>query len=148
MTTPKLVHQHLIVSATILRLPQDILGLKEWYVQLVKKIKMKLVSPEDLLNGSENPLVYDCKVFGNKGFTISGVIETSHIVIHTWDFGDHHTLQLDVYSCAEIKPEVIFEHLSVFEPTEIFFKFLDRENGLREVAVRQYTLEVNQELVS
>jgi S-adenosylmethionine/arginine decarboxylase-like enzyme len=130
---PQLMHKHLLISAAVSDLPSDISILQAWFIDLVAKIRMKLVPTEELHGNAQNPLVYDCKVIGNAGFTVAGVIETSHIVIHTWTETNPAIIQLDVYSCPHFTPEEVFEHFDVFKPVKLSYKFLDRENGLEEV---------------
>jgi S-adenosylmethionine/arginine decarboxylase-like enzyme len=132
---PQLMHKHLLISAAVSDLPTDISVLKDWFVNLVEKIRMKLVQSDQLMDNAQNPIVYNCTEIGNAGFTVAGVIETSHIVIHTWTECDPAIIQLDVYSCSHFTPEEVFEHFEVFKPIKLSFKFLDRENGLEEVNI-------------
>ena len=61
------------------------------------------------------------------------VIETSHIAVHVWTEDKPSLIQLDVYSCGEIDLEKVMEHINIWEPTKIEYKFLDREKGLTEI---------------
>ncbi len=98
-----------------------------WFCELVEKIGMKLV---DLPN---NPNCFYMDTPGNRGLTCVGIIETSHIALHCWDEADPGMLQLDVYSCKGFDPELVLEHLQVFEPTRVLWKHLDREHDLQEL---------------
>lgn len=128
-------HKHLLVSAEVIALPKDLLTLKKWYTDLILHIRMKLVPSSSLLENSANPIIYDCHVSGNEGVTISGIIETSHVVIHTWSMDGYDKIELDVYSCADFTPDEVFEHFAVFVPRSIHYKFIDRNAGLKEVEV-------------
>ncbi len=79
------------------------------------------------------PTAIYCDAPGNRGMTAFAIIETSHIAFHSWDEGTPNVIQLDVYSCSEFEPEVVFAALRPFEPIEIDFKFLDRTAGMQEV---------------
>ncbi len=47
-----------------------------------------------------------CDTIGNEGVTGDIVIETSHITIHTWDYG---RISLDLYSCKSFILEAVRE---------------------------------------
>ena len=47
--------------------------------------------------------------------------------MHIWDEPSPALVQLDVYTCSEMKPEQVLPFLEVMEPTKIEWKFLDRE---------------------
>lgn len=70
-------------------------------------------------------------VAGNRGLTVAAIIETSHIVMHSWDEGSPAIIELDVYSCGPLVPEMVFEKFAIFDPVKIEYKFLDREGGLK-----------------
>jgi S-adenosylmethionine/arginine decarboxylase-like enzyme len=65
--------------------------------------------------------------------TVSAIIETSHIVMHTWDEQDPALVQLDVYTCSTLDLNTVWEWFAQYEPTQVEYKFLDRENGLELV---------------
>ncbi len=66
-------------------------------------------------------------VIGNRGLTAAVVIETSHIVLHAWDEESPAMLQLDVYTCSHLDPDIIWAAIAEFEPTHVDYKFLNRE---------------------
>ena len=70
---------------------------------------------------------------GNRGLTVASIIETSHIVLHSWDETDPAIVQLDVYTCSELDEDTIFKQLETFQPTKITYKYYDRENNLKLV---------------
>jgi S-adenosylmethionine/arginine decarboxylase-like enzyme len=82
-------HKHLIIRAECLYEPKSKESLKEWFIQLIKKIDMKLLS---------GPHVEYVDKEGNKGYTGVCIIETSHIALHTWNEVSPNLIQLDVYS--------------------------------------------------
>ncbi len=79
------------------------------------------------------PVSVYCDKYGNRGITAFAIIETSHIVLHTWDETDPATLQLDVYTCSELEIDTVFKSLEIFQPMTIDYKFLDREKGFVEI---------------
>ena len=74
-------------------------------------------------------------VKGNRGLTCFAIIETSHVVMHTWDECDPAMIQLDVYSCGGLDTGVVFGFLKQFDPIKIDYKYLDRETGLHEAPI-------------
>jgi len=70
---------------------------------------------------------------GNRGLTCFAIIETSHIVMHTWDECQPAMIQLDVYTCGALDTDVVFDALREFGVTKMDYKFLDRETDLKEI---------------
>ena len=122
-----LVHKHLIVRAEVILPPKDETRAKEFLRELIQAIHMKI------LFGPEARYV---TVEGNRGLTCFAIIETSHVVMHTWDECDPAIVQLDVYSCGGLDTGVVFDFLKQFDPTKIDYKYLDRETGLHEAPIR------------
>lgn len=119
------VHKHLIVRAEVNR-PITIPEVAEnWMEGLIKTIGMKLF---------RGPISGYVTKEGNKGITCVAIIETSHLALHIWDELSPALVQLDVYSCAEFTPELVFESLDLMEPVKIEYKFLDREENLTEIS--------------
>ncbi len=60
-----------------------------------------------------------CTTEGNEGVTGDIVIETSHITIHTWDYG---RISLDLYSCKSYSvdkvKEVLIKYFQMFAITK------------------------------
>ena len=121
-----LVHKHLIVRAEVKNPPHNEEKAKEFLKELINGIHMKI------LFGPEARYV---DRVGNKGLTCFAIIETSHIVMHTWDENAPAIMQLDVYTCSVLNTDVVFNFLKQFDPVKIDYKYLDRENGLREITL-------------
>jgi S-adenosylmethionine/arginine decarboxylase-like enzyme len=119
-----LPHKHLLVRATIANHISDIDKISNWISTLVATIQMKIL---------HGPVSVYCDKTGNRGITAFAIIETSHIVLHTWDETDPATLQLDVYTCSNLEIDIVFKALSIFQPITIDYKFLDREHGFVEI---------------
>ena len=120
-------HKHLIIRATIKKPPShnDVYTLTDWIRKVIRSIDMKILG---------GPYTTYCDIKGNKGMTSVTIIETSHIALHTWDEINPALLQLDVYSCADFDPEIIFKLVNEeFGAIKIEKKFINRENGLEEV---------------
>jgi S-adenosylmethionine/arginine decarboxylase-like enzyme len=123
-----LVHKHLIVRAEVRLPPKDETRAKEFLRELIGGINMKI------LFGPEARYV---DIVGNRGLTCFAIIETSHVVMHTWDECDPAMIQLDVYTCGELNTDVVFDFLKQFDPIKIDYKYLDRETDLREIPVNE-----------
>jgi S-adenosylmethionine/arginine decarboxylase-like enzyme len=117
-------HKHLLVRAEIAKHISDTDTISTWIVNLVETIQMKIL---------HGPVSVYCDKIGNRGITAFAIIETSHIVLHTWDETDPATLQLDVYTCSDLEIDSVFKALTVFQPITIDYKFLDREQGFLEI---------------
>ena len=119
-----LVHKHLIVRAEVTNPPKDETLAKEFLRELIQNINMKI------LFGPEAKYV---DIPGNRGLTCFAIIETSHVVMHTWDECEPAMIQLDVYTCGALDTDVVFDSLRRFGVTKMDYKFLDRETDLKEI---------------
>lgn len=119
-----LEHKHLIIVSKIKNSKINLEVLNSWISELIEKIGMKIL---------HGPVTIYCDKEGNRGITGFAIIETSHIALHIWDEEDPGSLQLDVYSCSDFDPEIVFKHLKLFDPESIEWKFLDRKNGMTEI---------------
>jgi len=126
MENTLLVHKHLIVRAEAVNPPMEIPHLTDWLHNFIDFINMKVLM---------GPYVVYHDVPGNRGITGAAIIETSHIVMHVWDEISPALMQFDVYSCGEFDAETICKKIQKdFNVTKIDYKFLDRENGLKDVS--------------
>ena len=119
-----LVHKHLIVRAEVTNPPKDETLAKEFLRELIQNINMKI------LFGPEAKYV---DIPGNRGLTCFAIIETSHVVMHTWDECEPAMIQLDVYTCGALDTDVVFDSLRSFGVIKMDYKFLDRETDLKEI---------------
>ena len=111
-------HKHLIVRAEVSRPPMNEEDAKKSIVELIDMIDMKLLM---------GPFAKYVEVEGNRGLTVASIIETSHVVLHSWDEESPAVVQLDVYTCSGLEPSVVFDWLQRYEPIKIQHKFIDRE---------------------
>lgn len=122
MENSLLVHKHLIVRAEAIKPPMDETFLKNWMMEFIESINMKVLM---------GPYVIYHNVPGNRGITGAAIIETSHIVMHVWDEPHPALMQFDVYSCGEFDPKKICNKISEdFDIRKIEYKYLNRETGL------------------
>ena len=117
-------HKHLIVRAETRKTPDDPSWCHAWLTDLVKKLDMKIC---------QGPITAYVDVPGNAGLTGLVIIETSHIALHCWDETDPGLVQLDVYSCSDFDPQLIFNLMKEFDPVKVEYKFIDRETSLVEL---------------
>lgn len=118
------IHKHIILRIEANKPPKE--GeLREWMKDLVDKIGMTLLA---------GPISADItEIEGNMGPTCVCVIETSHMACHVWTEPDPALIQLDVYTCGPFDPNTVLEHIKVWEPVKVEYKYLDREHDLREI---------------
>jgi S-adenosylmethionine/arginine decarboxylase-like enzyme len=117
-------HLHLLARATVNNPPSDQTLARLQLQDLIDAIDMRTLS------GPHSEYVYTP---GNQGMTVSAIIETSHIVMHTWDEQSPALIQLDVYSCKQFDIATVFEWFEQYKPVTVEYKFLDRELGLTEI---------------
>lgn len=122
----QLVHKHVIIRAEVTNPPTDETLTSNDVKALIEAIGMKILM---------GPYAKYCNMKGNRGLTVATIIETSHVIIHTWDETDPAMIQLDVYTCGVFDPNIVFDWLQKYNPTKIDFKYLDRENGLTEIKI-------------
>lgn len=121
-----LKHQHIIIRAEITNPPKetDVDFMNNWFKELIHDINMKiLMGPYTVYSHMEK----------NRGFTGVCVIETSHICIHVWDEESPAVCQIDVYTCADLDIQKVFNKIKPFNPVKVEYHFLDRDDDLEIV---------------
>lgn len=116
-----LQHKHLIVRAEVRNPPKCTTKMDLWMTNMVSAIGMQIL---------DGPRSIYSDMVGNRGLTSSVILNTSNACVHTWDEVDPGLFMLDVYTCGELDPEIIFGLLEDFEPVKIEYMYLDREHGL------------------
>lgn len=124
--TKAIVHKHIILRIEANNPPGQ-QALEKWMSDLVEKIGMKKLAGPICAEVTDVP--------GNVGPTCVVVIETSHIACHVWSEPDPALIQLDVYTCGPFDPHDVLEHIKVWEPVKVEYKYLDREHGLAEIKI-------------
>jgi len=118
----ELDHRHLLVSASIRNPPRDPEEFNQWLRELVEKVDMKILM---------GPYSTYCCTDGNEGLTGLVCIETSHSSAHFWENDGQPFLRMDLYSCKTFDTQTVLSHLSVFEPIQIDFVVVDRNDSTR-----------------
>jgi|SRR5210317_2236064 len=121
-----LVHKHVIIRAEVLSPPTDEKLVSDSVRVLIERIGMKILM---------GPYAKYCDMLGNRGLTVATIIETSHIVMHTWDECDPAIVQLDVYTCGPFDPKIVFDWLQQYNPIKVDHKYIDREYNIKELSV-------------
>ena len=122
-----LIHRHLIVRATVNNPPLDCATVHVWLCELCELIGMNLLA---------GPITARVEDVGNQGVTGVCIISTSHIAVHVWDEPSPAVIQLDVYTCAELDPHLVIDHLQVFAPTHIDTHYLDRDHAVTVIPMQ------------
>lgn len=117
-----LVHQHILVRATVTNAPKSEEAICEWLTKLVKNIDMNICIP---------PRAYYVYTEGNRGLTAQVGIETSHIAIHIWDDVEPGLVQMDLYSCKCFNNKAVIEALHEWDIVNCEYLVIDRENGFK-----------------
>ena len=138
-----LVHKHLIVRAEVLDPPSDEKLVSEQVRSLIESIGMKILM---------GPYAKYVNMEGNRGLTVATIIETSHVVMHTWDETDPAVIQLDVYTCGELNTQIVFDWLEQYQPINKQYKYLDREFDIKEIETEDLSKKIygrysNKELI-
>jgi S-adenosylmethionine/arginine decarboxylase-like enzyme len=116
-----LEHKHIIIRAEVTNAPTDETTAINSIKDLVQRINMKILM---------GPYAKYCDMVGNRGLTVATIIETSHIVMHSWDECSPHMIQLDVYTCGAFDPRTVLAWLQQYNPVKVEYKYLDREHNL------------------
>jgi S-adenosylmethionine/arginine decarboxylase-like enzyme len=123
-----LVHKHVIIRAEVLSPPTNEKLVSDSVKDLIARIGMKLLM---------GPYAKYVDIPGNRGLTVAAIIETSHIVMHTWDECDPAVIQLDVYTCGPFDPTIVFTWLDQYDVIKIDYKYIDREFDLHEIPLKK-----------
>ena len=119
-----LEHKHIIIRAEVKNPPKDEIIAVESLKDLIKQIDMKLLM---------GPYAKYVEMEGNRGLTVAAIIETSHVVLHSWDEVEPAIIQLDVYTCGAFNPNTVFDWLQRFGVVKADWKYIDREFDIKEL---------------
>ena len=120
-------HIHMIMKAKSDILDQPIELYEDWIKSLVSDLNMKLLNTTQ----GFNPVSAVCDTRDNEGITIAALIETSHIVLHTWHLKGE--LQLDVYTCGVFDKKTIENALDELGAFNRKMRIFDRKYDLIEM---------------
>ena len=133
-----LVHKHVIIRAEVLNPPTDENKASQSVKDLIERIGMKLLM---------GPYAKYVTMPGNRGLTVAAIIETSHIVMHTWDECSPPIVQLDVYTCGHFDPKTVLDWLERYGVVKIDTRYIDREHSLKEIPLESHSY-TTQEIIS
>ena len=119
-----LEHKHIIIRAEVKNPPKDEMMAVESLKDLIEQIDMKLLM---------GPYAKYVEMEGNRGLTVAAIIETSHVVLHSWDEVEPAIIQLDVYTCGAFNPNIVFDWLQRFGVVKADWKYIDREFDIKEL---------------
>lgn len=119
-----LCHRHLIVTAFLNNAPTNVETGEDWLTKLVEVVDMQILM--------DAKAIY-CEDLGNEGLTGVVGLTTSHASFHAWHAVERPFMQMDLYSCRDFTVADVLEHMKVFEPTEVSFVVLDRNDGINKV---------------
>ena len=122
-----LIHRHLIIRALVTKPPVNRESAHTWLCELVELIGMRLLA---------GPITAYVEDEGNRGVTGVCIISTSHIALHVWDEPVPAVMQLDVYTCATLDPQLVIRHLDQFLPVSIDTHYLDRDTELSVIPMQ------------
>lgn len=94
---------------------------------LIQRIDMKIAPVE------ANPHGYYCECPGNEGVTASGILETSHTVLHSWDQQYPAKFQFDLYSCKDYDIPYVISICNIFGIIKGFYRVTDRNDILEDL---------------
>ena len=113
-------HKHLLIQSTFTKSPfTSEQFTNNWIKKLVKLIDMELLYA---------PKSVRCNNADNEGVSSFCLITTSHICLHSWDMKSPNLVQLDIYSCKDFELQIVLDEINKFNPIELNYKFLDRNN--------------------
>ncbi len=116
-----LQHLHIMIKAQV-RDPKalSLHGLHNWAEAVVVN--------QDLVPVA-GPFVTMIDDKGNEGPTGGVHIKTSHFAFHIWD--NLGVIQADLYTCGELDVPAFINEFMLFEPTEITYMVMDRQDGFQ-----------------
>lgn len=115
-------HLHVLLKGTCKKPPLKEEDLNQWFKYLVESVRMKVVA------GPTSVYVGDP---GNEGLTGTVTLATSHASIHIWEKEDPPKFQFDLYSCSEFTVEEVIECLKSFDPIDVEWIFIDRNDWFK-----------------
>lgn len=124
-------HLHVLIKGHFLNPPTEVEILNQWFIDLVNKVRMKVVAGPTSVYVNEE---------GNEGLTGTVTLATSHASIHIWDSISPAMFQFDLYSCSHFDVDEVLNHLDLFQLTDVEWVLIDRNEQLLVVDknVRRY----------
>ena len=128
-------HKHLIMTIRIN--PEDKLNQEEYMLDFLEDLVLELEMK--LLPGlPKNPFFVTCEKEGNEGITAGAIIDTSHIMLHTWNKDNPIVMQLDIYSCKPFNVQKVLNFIqNSFSVKSWDWKKFDRKYMIVEQGTNQ-----------
>lgn len=123
-----LKHKHLLVNLKVSAPPRDSEEVEAFLAFLIKRVNMKIARADSL---AKNPQGYYCETLGNQGATGTGILETSHTALHTWDEENPAKFHFDLYSCSDFDVEKVLTICNSFDIIEGTYIILNRDDKLK-----------------
>ncbi len=123
-----LKHKHLLVNLKVTAPPRDGEEVEYFLAFLIKRVNMAIARSDTL---AKNPQGYYCDHLGNEGATGTGILETSHTALHTWDGQHPAKFDFDLYSCSEFDVQKVLTLCQCFDIIEGNYIVLDRGEAIR-----------------
>lgn len=125
-----LYHKHLLVNLLVEKPPRDHEEIESFLTFLIKRVNMNIAKAETL---PKNPMGYYCDMIGNRGATGTGILETSHTALHTWDETFPAKFDFDLYSCSEFDVENVLTLCQCFDIISGNYIVLDRNETIKVI---------------
>lgn len=125
-----LKHKHVLLNLLVKNPPRDHEEVEAFLAFLIKRVNMKIAKADSLL---KNPQGYYCNTLGNSGATGTGILETSHTALHTWDEQNPCKFDFDLYSCSEFEVEKILTLCQCFDIISGSYIIIDRDVAITPI---------------
>lgn len=123
-----LKHKHLILAFDCKWPPRDAKEAEDFLSFLISRVDMNVAKAESL---GKNPHGYYCNLAGNEGVTATGILETSHCAIHSWNLNHPAKFQFDLYSCKEFEVAFVIDLCNSFGILSGSYMVIDRDTKLK-----------------
>lgn len=123
-------HKHLLLAVDCKYPPKDEKEAIYFLQFLIKRVDMAIAENATL---GLNPHGYVCHLPGNEGVTATGILETSHCAIHSWNLESPAKLQLDLYSCKDFDVPQIIDLANSFVIVKGSYMVIDRDTDLKVI---------------
>lgn len=120
-------HKHVLINLRVTAPPRDSEEVEHFLAFLIKRVNMKIARADTL---PKNPMGYYCNTLGNQGATGTGILETSHTALHTWDEESPAKFHFDLYSCSDFEVQNILTLCQCFDIIDGTYIVIDRDENL------------------